>query len=55
MDTSFIRLDPEDEGSTVLKTLGTTYPETECNTPESLNIKEHWYEILKSCVTQINF
>jgi len=51
MDTSFIQLDSEDESTTVLKTLGTTYPETVSNTPESLNIKEHWYEILKSCMT----
>jgi len=51
MDTSFTQLDNEDEGTTVLKILGTTYPETEGNTPESLNIKEHWYEILKSFMT----
>ena len=51
MDTSFIQLDPDDEGTTILKILGITYPQTVGNTPESLNIKEHWYETLKSCMT----
>jgi hypothetical protein len=54
MDTYFRWFDPEDEGTTVLKTSGPTYPETDCNIPESLNLKEHWYENFKSCMTYVN-